>query len=141
MKLILFLLYTFVIVLFYANQEVLGKHCHLIFPTAHSTSIQRLMYRNKNSFACFVFNFGIGCSNDLPSVMSKNGNCKKLKLECWKLKKKCNSKLGTVLGKSKSAKKCKKALKGNSNKKVDEFCNTTCKTCSMLSHTYFYDRI
>ena len=69
--------------------------------------------------------------------MSKNGNCKRLKLQCSKLKKKCNSKLGAVLGKSKSAKKCKEALKGNLNKKVNEFCTKTCKTCSKLSNTYF----
>ena len=96
-----------------------------------------LMCRRKKILRIFVFDFCIGCSNDLPSVMSKNGNCKKLKLACSKLKKKCNSKLGAALGKSKSAKKCKKALKKNSNKKVDEFCTKTCKTCSKLIVLYF----
>ena len=71
--------------------------------------------------------------------MSKNPGCKKLKLTCTKLKNKCDSKLGKlwVLNNSKSAKKCKKALKGKSQKKVNEFCTKTCWGCGKLSNDFY----
>jgi len=70
-----------------------------------------------------------GCPNNLPSVMTKNNDCKSLKLSCTKLKNKCNSKLGAVLDDSKSAKMCKKALKGKTQNRVNEYCQKTCRKC------------
>ena len=85
----------------------------------------------------FIFKFqNIGhlwqratCKNRLPKKMRKNKNCKKLKLNCEKLKDKCDETLGTALGNSKKAKKCRKALKNKAKRKVNDFCELTCKRC------------
>ena len=73
--------------------------------------------------------------------MTKNNDCKSLKLSCSKLKNKCNSKLGVVLDDSKSAKMCKKALKGKTQNRVNEYCQKTCRKCGKLSNDYYVNDI
>jgi len=70
------------------------------------------------------------CKDSLPSKMTSNSNCKKLKKTCSNLKNKCSSKLGTAIGSSTTAKKCKSALGSNANKKVREFCKIRCSQCA-----------
>ena len=66
----------------------------------------------------------------LPKRLSKDKNCKRLKLSCSKLRSKCNSKLGSSLGKSASAKRCLKKLSSSEkNQRVKSYCNKTCKEC------------
>jgi len=79
-----------------------------------------------------VFRCTRGCLNKLPFIMTNDPNCKKLKRTCEKLSKKCNMVLGSqqVLGKSKVAKKCNKALRGDANVTVNTFCTVTCATCT-----------
>ena len=70
----------------------------------------------------------------LPRKLSKDKNCKRLKLSCTKLKSKCNGKLGSSLGKSASAKKCRKKLSSaEKNTRVKSFCNKSCKECGKPS--------
>ena len=92
-------------------------------------------------FFCNAINFVIGCPNNLPSVMSKNKGCKRLKLSCTKLKSKCNSKLGAALGNSNLGKICKNALKGNAQKRVNEYCQKTCRKCGKLSNDYYANTV
>ena len=69
----------------------------------------------------------------LPKRLSKDKNCKRLKLSCSKLRSKCNSKLGSSLGfpkASASAKKCSKKLSSSErNRRVKSYCSKTCKEC------------
>ena len=65
--------------------------------------------------------------NKLPSAMTQKLHCKKLKLTCAELKHHCEKKLGRVLGKSKHAKKCKRALREDGNKPVKDFCELNCQ--------------
>ena len=88
-------------------------------------------------FFWFVSDFVTGvCSDNLPSVISRNSDCKKLKLSCDKFKNKCGSKLGVALKNLKSSRRCKKALKRNSQKRVNEFCTKTCQTRGKFSNSY-----
>ena len=73
--------------------------------------------------------------------MSKNPGCKRLKLSCTKLKSKCNSKLGAALGNSNLGKICKKALKGKAQKRVNEYCQKTCRKCGKLSNDYYVNTV
>jgi len=72
-----------------------------------------------------------GCKDQLPSKMTSNSSCRKLKKTCAKLKSSCSKKLQNSLGSSSNANKCKNAL-GNTNgqKRVREFCKITCKQCA-----------
>ena len=74
-------------------------------------------------FFCYSFAFVIGCSGNLPSVMSKNWQCRRLKLNCTKLKNKCSSKLGKLwaLKNSESSRKCRRALKGKQKRELMNF--------------------
>lgn len=70
----------------------------------------------------------------LPRRLSKDKNCKRLKLSCTKLKSKCNGKLGSNLGNSASARKCRKKLSSSErNTRVKSFCNKSCKECGKPS--------
>merc|ERR1712126_8370 len=151
MKPRLFLAYTFFIVIFNEYHEVMGlrsnedKSDEFVskeqfdalekivldlrneIETIHSDRKARLVELEEDTIKRKVRNKG--CPNNLPSVMSKNPGCKRLKLSCTKLKNKCNSKLGAALDNSNSAKICKNALKGNAQKRVDKFCQETCNKC------------
>lgn len=70
------------------------------------------------------------CKDSLPSKMTSNSNCKKLKKTCSKLKSKCSSKLGNALGSSNNAAKCKTALGSKKSTKVKSYCPITCGTCA-----------
>ena len=71
----------------------------------------------------------------LPKTMSTNKNCKRLKLSCAKLRSKCNGKLGSSLGNSASAKKCKKKLPSwDKNILVKYLCTKSCKECGKPSY-------
>ena len=61
--------------------------------------------------------------------MEENRSCKKLALNCTKLKHACDTKLGVAIGISKPARGCKKSLRGDANKVVGNFCTETCLTC------------
>lgn len=62
--------------------------------------------------------------------MTAHTNCKKLGLTCSKLSNKCESTLGTALGTSNNAKKCKKNGLGNDkSKNVNTFCPDACGMC------------
>ena len=66
----------------------------------------------------------------LPKKLSKDRNCKRLKLSCNKLRSKCNGKLGSSLGNSASARKCLKKLSSSEkNTMVKSYCNKSCKEC------------
>ena len=65
--------------------------------------------------------------------MTNNSFCKKLKRTCSNLKTKCTSKLGLALGRFANAKKCKKALRSDANKKVGTFCKKKCGSCGKFN--------
>ena len=92
-------------------------------------------------FFCYAFDFDTGCSDNLPSILSKNRDCKIFKLNCAKLKNKCGSKLETAFRNSKSSKICKKALKGNAQKRVNEFCRKTCRTCGKFCYDNYLKNV
>ena len=87
------------------------------------------------SFNFEIVNQNLGCKDQLPSKMTSDSNCKKLKKTCAKLKSKCSSKLGSAIGTSSTAKKCKNKLGSNANKKVRDFCKITCNQCGKLCIT------
>ena len=77
----------------------------------------------------------------LPKRLSKDKNCKRLKLSCSKLRSKCNNKLGSSLGKSASAKKCSKKLSSSErNRRVKSYCSKTCKECGRYNFKYLVRR-
>ena len=66
------------------------------------------------------------CKDELPTKMASNKNCKKLKKTCPALRRKCRKALGSTLGSSKTAKRCKTALGSAQNSKVRSYCKKTC---------------
>ena len=72
-----------------------------------------------------VFNI-VPCKDDLPTKMTSDKNCKKLRKPCPKLKSHCTKTLGSALGSSAKAKKCRTALKRAKNSKVRNYCQKTC---------------
>ena len=70
-----------------------------------------------------------GCIDQLPPKMKKNKNCRKLNITCEKLKNKCMKKLRKAIGNSRTAKRCKRALKRQGRVKVHVYCKFSCKKC------------
>lgn len=69
------------------------------------------------------------CSDSLPTVMTTDSGCQKLKQDCSTLQTECSKRLSIAIGNSKNAKKCKKALKKDGQTLVEFFCADTCNKC------------
>ena len=73
--------------------------------------------------------FTIGCKDRLPIKMNTDKNCKRLNKTCSNLKYVCYLRLGSAIGISDYAYKCRYALGYRKNKKVEDFCKKSCHKC------------
>ena len=90
------------------------------------------MQQQNHTFHCIFETYVIGCKNELPAKMKSESSCKNLKKSCSNLKNECTSKLGSALGSSERAKRCRTALGSAKNRKVQSFCKIACNKCGKL---------